>query len=58
MLSRERQMEFRSSYVKRRKSESGAAMLEYDVTDKDNNGETTCGRILRTNRRRCKSSPF
>jgi hypothetical protein len=50
MLSRERQMEFTSSDVKRRKSESGAATLEYNVTDKNNNGETTCGRILRTNR--------
>jgi len=58
MLNWERQMEVRSSNVKRRKSESGAAMLEYDVTDKNNNRETTCGRILRTNLRGCRSSPF
>jgi hypothetical protein len=58
MLNRKRQMEFRSSNVKRSKSESGAAMLEYGVTDKNNNGETTCGRILRTNRKGCRSNPF
>jgi hypothetical protein len=50
MLNWERQMEVRSSNVKRRKSETGEAMLEYDERDKNNNRETTCGWILRTNR--------
>jgi len=58
MLNLERQMEVTSSNAKRRKSETGAAMLEYEVTDKNNNGEITCGRILRTNHRGCGSSPF
>jgi hypothetical protein len=33
-------------------------MLEYDERDKNNNRETTCGWILRTNRWGCRSSPF